>query len=129
MVPPRGTAPGADDAFIYVVGMPYQSGNITHSYTDNTRILNLRNVLGHIALRPHEQEGYLAGSLYTWDEPHVSHNVAVRLLGKLRIPLSGMNDAAEFWGAYDPIPQGVLLPTNDRMRKWLSDKGLQPDSV
>lgn len=129
VVPARGTAAGNDDAYIYVVGLPYQTGNITHSYTENLRVLNLRNVLGHPALRPHEQEGYLAGSLYTWEEPHYSHNLAVRLLGKLRIPLSGMGDAAEFWGAYDPIPQGILLPANDRMRNWLEDKGLGPDSV
>jgi hypothetical protein len=129
VVGPRGGPAGDKDAYIYVVGLPYQTGNITHSFNDNLRILNLRNVLGHLALRPHEQEGYLAGSLYTWDKAHWSHNIAVRLLGKLRIPLSAMADAAAFWGAYDPIPDGILLPKNDRMRKWLEDKGLQPDSV
>lgn len=129
VVPPRGTNAGPNDAFIYVVGLPYQTGNITHSYADNLRILNLRNVLGHLALRPHEQEGYLAGSMYTWDQPHPSHNIAVRLLGKLRLTLSALTDASDFWGPYDPIPTGILLPQNDRMRQWLHDKGLAPDSV
>jgi hypothetical protein len=111
--------------------MPYQTGNITHNFVDNMQILNLQNVLGHNALRPHEQEGYLVGSLLGWDKPGRSNNLAVRLLGKVRILLAGMTDTADFWGDYDSIPNHILLPpaSDDPYRRWLERNGLQPDSV
>jgi len=117
------------DRVIYICGTPYLTGNFTHNFADNLRLLNLRHALSFKAHRPHEQEGYLIGSLYDWQKATEFHNLAVRVMAKVVVPAAVCTNLESFWGAYNRIPTSILLPEVDPMKRWLTEHGLIPDSV
>lgn len=55
------TTEGAQEAFIFVLGVPNLSGAITASAEAGIQIVRLSSVCPPSALRPHIQEGYLLG--------------------------------------------------------------------
>lgn len=129
-----------EDAFVYVFAIPYLRGHITHDFAENIRVLNLRSLLPSSALRPHEQEGYLVGSLHSWDtvtefrgeagNVNDDHSLVGRLIGKLRIPVEVIAEGGRsFWGQHGGIPTSVLVPEEDPMKGILFEWGLQADQV
>jgi hypothetical protein len=127
--------PVRSDAVIYAFGLPYLTEHITHNHSQNLRILNLRNLVAPMAARPHEQEGYLLGSLYSWDTAKHhdraeiisdDHNTHGRLIGKMTIPKECVNDPKSFWGSGSGrIPPSMLTPADDSMLDWLISKGFR----
>lgn len=114
-----------DSPHIFVFGLPYLHGNITHNFSENINIINLRNTLGHYSKRPHEQEGYLMGSLYDWKnlESIPYHDGRMRLLTKIKLDIKA-GEESKFWGYYNSINMKLLIPekTEDRMLSWLIEK-------
>ena len=117
-----------DSPCIYVFGLPYAHGNITKTYTENMTILNLRNTLGYYAKRPHEQEGYLMGSLYDWKDFSNSdyHEGKQRLICKIKLTIDP-EKPEKFWGRYSAYPMDILMPNEqeDKMLSWLIEKGIK----
>lgn len=87
-----------DQAFIFVLGVPYLSGAITASADAGLQIARLASMCPPVAMRPHIQEGYLLGeypemgdyeqkSLYQ----HFEVDFGLRLVAKFRF------DPQTFW--------------------------------
>lgn len=131
---PDGWQPA--DAFIFVFGMPYPTGNITVAPSDDVVMLNLRALLPSDARRPNWQEGFLACDFARptyWGVPqpsqrHVlSHNWARRLVGKIRIPAEYASEE-KFWKPESPLAKRLLLPkTGDACQRRLLSSGLSVD--
>lgn len=125
------SGPGGD-GFVYVIGLPYPDGNLTFDLATEVVIANLRNLMPPDARRPHWQQGYLVGSYpdeLGWERPGGKkadrippmqrHNLAQRLLCKVRIPAE---DRASFWPDDNPpLPWSKLLPDEDPVREWITD--------
>lgn len=104
-----------EQGIIAVFGMPYITNRITYNLEHDLVLVRLLSVCPPLALRPHFQEGYLAGTLdITNDYPNKSElDFNNRLVAKFAIP----NDKT-FWGKdFDRIPAELLFPPNDRMNK------------
>jgi len=118
---------------VYVLGMPHTNGSISY-YADEEQInLRLLSICPPAAMRPHFQEGYLAGTFPSYQSgPRiVQFDVARRLVAKFEIQKS------RFWGRnFHEIPRKALFPANDQMelsakkiysdlKAWSSNKGFQ----
>lgn len=125
------TSGGGSDGYVYVIGLPYSNGNLTFDLATEVVIANLRNLMPPDARRPHWQQGYLVGSYpdeLGWEPPGrrkadrippmQRHNLAQRLLCKVRIPAA---DLPSFWpGDNPPLPWSKLLPDEDPVREWIT---------
>jgi len=96
--------------FVYALGLPHPNGSISHFVDHEIVIVRLQSVCPYRALRPHFQEGLLAGR-YPWKatkEP--GDNIASRLIAKLRIE----NRRGKFWDrGFPAMPRDALLPNED----------------
>ena len=120
------------DGYVYVIGLPYPDGNLTFDLPTECVIANLRNLMPPDARRPHWQQGYLVGSYpgeLDWEPPARKkadrippmqrHNLAQRLLCKVRIPGEAL---AGFWPDDNPpLPWSKLLPDEDPVRDWVAE--------
>lgn len=118
---------GSEQGFVFVLGMPYPNGSISHLVDYEARIIDLQSVCPYRALRPHYQEGVLIGR-YPWlGTKEAGDNVAYRLIAKLRLS----NADAKFWsGGFNAIPRKALLPTDDPYGEQLAQvvqAALNPD--
>lgn len=99
--------------FVYVLGMPHCYGSISLFVDQSIRIVKLQNVCPPEALRPHFQNGYLAGRLPTTKSKESGDNLAGRLIGKYRCD----NSRGKFWGnGFGIIPEELLIPQKDHFK-------------
>jgi len=120
--------------YVYVLGLPYITNRITINSEHDLVNIRLLSICPAAALRPHFQEGYLAGTAdvtYEYDSK-TELDFRNRLVAKFSIPRS----PSKFWGAgFHQIPEGSLFPKNDkvfdlsrRLRSELKDE-LQPGAL
>lgn len=110
---------GANQAYVFVLGVPNLSGAVTASAEAGLQIIRLSSVCPPVAVRPHIQEGYLLGEYPDLDTverkanyPHTEIDFGRRLIAKFCF------NPAEFRldGAFPLIPKETLYPVgpNDR---------------
>jgi hypothetical protein len=107
----------ADEAYIFVLGVPHISGAITASAEAGLQIVRLASVCPPSALRPHIQEGYLLGEypdLGGVDQKAQYHHYEVdfgrRLIAKFKF------DPAAFWYKsrfFPQVSQEALYPSEN----------------
>lgn len=105
----------ANDAFVYVLGVPNVSGAITASAEAGLQTIRLSSVCPPTAMRPHIQEGYLLGEYPEIGDIDQKQNYALheidfgkRLVAKFRF------DPGKFWtksGQFQAIGPKALYPT------------------
>jgi hypothetical protein len=104
---------GANEAFVFVLGVPNLSGAITASAEAGLQIVRLSSVCPPDALRPHIQEGYLLGEypeIAAYGQKRHYGNVEIdfgrRLVAKFRF------NPATFWkrDAFPPVRRAALYP-------------------
>lgn len=106
-----------DDAYLYVLGLPYLGGGMTASAEAGLQAVRLSSVCPPSAVRPHLQEGYLLGEypemsgfqqkeLYR----HYEIDFGRRLIAKFRF------DPTKFWSdKYFPLVEAAALyPSKDQ---------------
>lgn len=104
-----------DIAFVYVFGLPYITNRITINSEHDIVNIRLISICPPLALRPHFQEAYLAGTTdITHDYSSKSElDFRFRLIAKFSIP-----NNPSFWGSgLSKIPESILYPKNDRVEK------------
>jgi hypothetical protein len=108
--------------FLFVLGVPYPHGCISHFVEDDLALVRLQGVCPPAALRPHYQDGYLLGTMTAMDGfKGSSDNAAYRLVAKYRLN----NEQGRFWdGAFQPLPYAALMPARDAFLDTL--RGLLP---
>ncbi len=107
----------SDSGYVYIFGLPYPTGSITHVVDEDIKIVRLQAACPPSAVRPHFQDGFLIGSCYVdQEEGRGNQNFSRRLITKFYIP-----DRGEFWdlGRFDPIPEDALYPGDDNNFDWL----------
>lgn len=96
--------------YLYVFGMPHPHGSISHFIDNSLTLVKLQNVCPPEAMRPHFQEGYLAGRLPVTQKKEAGDNIARRLIGKYFLD----NTKNTFWAdGFKKIPRKVLYPKGD----------------
>lgn len=105
--------------YVLVFGMPHPHGSISHFVDQEITLIKLQNVCPPTALRPHYQEGYLAGKLpIILSKKEAGDNLARRLLGKYQLD----NADGGFWDkGFEPIPYEALFPKKDPFNEQLFD--------
>jgi hypothetical protein len=108
----------ADQAFVFVLGVPNLSGAITASAEAGLQIVRLSGVCPPSAVRPHIQEGYLLGEypeMGDWDQKQYYANYEIdfglRLVAKFRF------NPKTFWKNSDQFPmvsREALYPSPSR---------------
>lgn len=105
----------SDHSIIYVLAMPQVTNRISINSEDDLVNVRLLSICPPSALRPHFQEGFLAGTTdVTWDFDNKTElDFRNRLIAKFSIP-----SGAKFWGSgFNSIPKGALYPNQDRVLK------------
>jgi hypothetical protein len=103
--------------YVYVIGLPHPQGSISHFIDQDIVLVKLQNVCPPSALRPHYQEGYLAGKMPITQSKQGGDNLARRLVGKYLID----NTDNKFWNAgFSAIPEKALFPINDSFKNDLN---------
>ncbi|VVB88455.1 FRG domain protein [uncultured archaeon] len=103
--------------YVFVFGMPYPHGSISHFIDQDMVLVKLQNVCPPNALRPHYQEGYLAGNFPFNSNLRAGDNLARRLIGKYKL----INFDGSFWDReFKPIPEEVLFPEDDPFHEKLN---------
>jgi len=100
--------------YVYVLGLPHINGSISYYVDESLVNIKLLSICPPHALRPHYQEGYLAGSFpieYT-ARFYGFMDFGRRLVAKFRINKKG------FWKRYfHEIPQKALYPEGDTFQE------------
>jgi hypothetical protein len=99
--------------YVYVLGLPYVTNRITINSEHDLVNVRLLSICPPAALRPHFQEGYLAGTadVTTEFESKTELDFRNRLIAKFAIPR-----ARSFWGTgFDQIPESALYPKGDQI--------------
>lgn len=105
----------SDHAIVYVLGLPQVTNRISINSEDDLVNVRLLSICPPSALRPHFQEGFLAGTTdVTWDfEGKTDLDFRNRLIAKFSIPTG-----AGFWGkGFNSIPKSSLYPPKDRVER------------
>lgn len=112
----------SDWVTVYVLGLPQITNRISVNSEDDLVNIRLLSICPPAALRPHFQEGFLAGTTdVTWDfDDKTDLDFRNRLIAKFEIPAG-----RKFWGSgFNSIPKRSLYPVNDlvlRLCKGLRD--------
>ncbi len=107
----------AESGYLFVLGMPYPHGSISHFIDQDMVLVKLQNVCPPNALRPHYQEGYLAGNFPFGSNLRAGDNLARRLIGKYKL----VNFDESFWDEeFRPIPKEILFPEYDPFEEKLN---------
>ena len=102
--------------YVFVFGMPHPHGSISHYIDLDMVLVKLQNVCPPDALRPHYQEGFLAGRLPFLPKKEAGDNLARRMIGKYYLD----NSKGNFWSKdFQPIPEKALFPTKDPFKRRL----------
>jgi hypothetical protein len=113
-----------DECFLYVLGFPQISGSVTTSSEHGIQVVRLSSICPSAALRPHYQEGYLAGEFPTisfrqkmlYDRAEL--DMANRLVCKFILV-----NYKDFWqSGFSEIPQEALFPDHRDTLKTEMDK-------
>ena len=103
------TDAASNEGYLYVLGLPSIHGHISFFPNDSIVMVKLQSACPPEAKRPHNQEGYLVGSIPHDPQPYTYHprDVAQRLAAKFRI-----RDPAAFWRSVGNswITRSALLP-------------------
>ena len=112
------------EPFIFVLGLPQISGSITTSSEHEIQVIRLLSICPPAALRPHYQEGYLAGEFPTISFQQKAHyeraelDMANRLVCKFRLAKH-----EKFWrSGFGEIPREALFPDDRDEVKNAMDK-------
>lgn len=108
--------PLADQAFIYVLGVPQLSGSLTASAEAGLQIVRLSGVCPPEALRPHIQEGYLLGEYPDMpDFNQKQHYQAFEIDFGRRLLAKFVFNPQTFWQSEDfpEINRSALYPNAD----------------
>jgi len=103
-------------AYVFVFGLPYLTNRISINSEHDLVNVRLLSISPPDALRPYFQDGYLAGTTdittdYFFDKAQLDFRN--RLIAKFKIPIN-----EKFWGEdFSKIPEKVLLPSNDKVKK------------
>lgn len=101
--------------YVYVLGLPHISNRISINSEHDIVNVRLLSICPPAALRPHFQEGYLAGtSDITSDfDSKTELDFRNRLIAKFRIPSS-----RDFWErGFNVIPHSALYPRRDTVKE------------
>ncbi|OGJ91392.1 MAG: hypothetical protein A2268_00105 [Candidatus Raymondbacteria bacterium RifOxyA12_full_50_37] len=105
------------EGFVFVLALPYSNGSISKYADDNFVLARLSNICPPNALRPHFQEGYLAGRWPTSHKKTEYDNLAYHLVGKYRL----QNQNGDFFNKdFMPLPYEALFPQLDAFRDYLN---------
>lgn len=100
--------------YLYVFGLPYPHGSISHYIDHNILLIKLQNVSPTYAFRPRYQEGYLVGKFPMRPTKEAGDNLARRLIAKFKLD----NTANRFWDPdFTPMPAEVIYPTKDEAKE------------
>jgi len=105
--------PTADQAYIYVLGVPNLSGAMTANAEAALQIIRLSGVCPPVAVRPHIQEGYLLGEYPDMpDFDQKQHYPAYEIDFGRRVIAKFVFEPRSFWGGPDfpIIPKAALYP-------------------
>ncbi len=103
----------SEHSIVYVLAMPQVTNRISINSEDDLVNVRLLSICPPSALRPHFQEGFLAGTTdVTWDFDNKTElDFRNRLIAKFSIP-----SGAKFWGSgFNSIPKSSLYPTKDKV--------------
>jgi hypothetical protein len=100
-----------------VFGLPHINGSISFYVEEELMILKLLAICPPKALRPHFQDGYLAGTFPVATTSNLDNEETIqefdfgrRLIAKFKIPKDN------FWDKdFTEIPENALFPKNDEM--------------
>ncbi len=107
----------SDTGYLYVFGLPYLYGRVSHFLDLDMVLIKLQNVCPTDAHRPRYQEGFLVGRLPFEPYKAAGDNLAKRLLCKFRLNNSNNN----FWDEHFlPIPDDLLFPPQDEYKEKLA---------
>jgi hypothetical protein len=100
----------SDDGYLYVFGLPYSNGRVSHFIQEEIVLVKLQNVCPVHAYRPRYQEGFLVGRLPFYPKKEAGDNLARRMIGKFKLD----NSKGEFWDKdFSPLPRTLLFPEKD----------------
>ncbi len=100
----------SNSGYLYVFGLPYPNGSISHFIDQKIVLVKLQNVCPTRALRPRYQEGFMVGKFPFRPTKEGGDNLARRLVAKFLLN----NDSGEFWDKdFQPLPGEILYPQND----------------
>lgn len=103
-----------DTGFLYVFGLPYAQGSISHFIDLNIVLVKLQSVCPPDAKRPHFQEGFLVGRLPFYPRKTGGDNLGRRLVAKFLLD----NTNETFWDSdFTALPKNVLTPKDDEFEK------------
>ncbi|MCJ9754638.1 FRG domain-containing protein [Neorhizobium sp. BETTINA12A] len=105
----------SDQSIVYVLGLPQVTNRISINSEDDLVNVRLLSICPPSALRPHFQEGFLAGTTdVSWEfEDKTDLDFRNRLIAKFSIPTG-----ATFWGkGFNSIPKQSLYPANDKVQR------------
>lgn len=105
----------SDKAYVFMFGMPYLTNRISLNTEHDLVNIRLLSICPPEALRPHFQEGYLAGTDEITDnyDRKTELDFNNRLIAKFEIPASG-----KFWGrGFHQIPESSLYPKSDPIKR------------
>lgn len=103
----------SDQSIVYVLAMPQVTNRISINSEDDLVNVRLLSICPPAALRPHFQEGFLAGTTdVTWDFDNKTElDFRNRLIAKFSIP-----SGPKFWGkGFNSIPKESLYPSKDKV--------------
>ena len=103
-----------NEGYLYVLGFPQRAGPISVSIESNTQLIDLSQICPPEALRPHFQNGILAGDFPSYDHIDKTHgkngmngnNFSCRLLSKFHLT-NCKNWKAE---GFHLTPKDILFP-------------------
>jgi hypothetical protein len=104
----------SDKAYVYVFGLPFLTNRISFNSEHDLVNIRLLSICPPDALRPHFQEGYVAGTdeiTFNYDRK-TELDFNNRLIAKYEIHLKG-----SFWGrGFHQIPENSLYPEGDPIK-------------
>jgi hypothetical protein len=108
----------SDTGYVYVFGLPFPNGSISHFIDLGIVLIKLQNVCPVDAYRPRYQEGYLVGKYPIKPTKDGGDNLARRLVAKFRLD----NSNGKFWDEnFQPMPEDILFPKDDKFEKKMND--------
>lgn len=105
----------SSSAYIFMFGFPYLTNRISLNSEHDLVNIRLLSICPPNALRPHFQEGYLAGTDEITDtyDNKTELDFNNRLIVKFELP-----DEKKFWGRnFHKIPEASLYPKSDPIKK------------
>lgn len=96
--------------FLFVFGLPYPNGSISHFIDQQILLIKLQNVSPVDAYRPRYQEGYLVGKFPIKKPKEAGDNLARRMIAKFRL----QNHNGKFWDEdFSKYGDHILFPSQD----------------